>query len=324
MARRLLTVSEARCYRSCPRKHHLSYGLGYRPAQDHEALRFGHLCHRGLEAWWHTVAPDHRLFAALTAVAGEEAEDLPRVQCEEMLRGYDERWRNEPFQTLGVEVEFRANMRNPITGAASRTFDLGGKIDAVAFEPASSRQLIIEHKTSSSDIGTGSEYWRRLQIDDQVSTYFVGARSLGFEPAACLYDVLGKPQIRPHRATPSEKRKFKKDGTLYANQRVEDESLDEYRQRLQTTIAEDPARYYQRGEVVRLEEEEQEAAFDLWATGRQIREGELARRYPRNPDACSMYNRTCQYFDVCTGTASIDDETRFRRAETTHEELTAA
>jgi hypothetical protein len=67
---------------------------------------------------------------------------------------------------------------NPATGRASQTRQLGGKLD-VLVRDQDSRALIIEHKTSSEDLGPGSDYWRRLRMDPQISTYFVGARALG-------------------------------------------------------------------------------------------------------------------------------------------------
>jgi hypothetical protein len=47
-------------------------------------------------------------------------------------------------------------------------------------------------------------------MDGQVSTYFDGAASLGLDVAGCIYDVIGKPGIRPLQATPVEARKYTK------------------------------------------------------------------------------------------------------------------
>lgn len=311
----LLTVSQARSFRSCPRLHHLSYGLSYRPAIEPDTLRFGKLVHLGLEAWWLTKSMD----AVYAALAGE-SDPFEFAKAQVILEGYDARWRDEPIETLAVEKQFETQLTNPMTGAASRTFRLGGKLDAVA--RIGDRIFVVEHKTASEDISVGSEYWRRLRLDAQVSTYLVGAKSLGYDASACLYDVLAKPGIRPHKATPLEARKYrKKDGGLYEGQREHDETPEEFRERLVETITTNPEKFYARGEVVRLEQEEKDAAFDMWATGRSIREADVAGRHPRNPDACVRYGRTCQFFDVCTGAASLDDPARFRRAEQIHEEL---
>jgi hypothetical protein len=43
------------------------------------------------------------------------------------------------------EVPFRASLRNPATGAASRTWQLGGKLDGVVRD-AAGRCYVLEHK----------------------------------------------------------------------------------------------------------------------------------------------------------------------------------
>ncbi len=190
------------------------------------------------------------------------------------------------------------------------------------------KTFVVEHKTSSEDIGLGSRYWTKLTLDAQVSNYLVGARALGFEPDGVLYDVLRKPGLEPRLATPISDRKYTKPTKsdpvprLYANQRDRDETPEEYRDRILADIADRPDYYYQRGVVVRLEEEERDAAFDTWQTAEQIRLNRNAGRWPRNVDACSQFGRMCEYWPVCSGEASIDDQIRFVSGET-HPELSS-
>jgi len=318
----VLTASETRTFRRCMREHHYSYRLGYRSAQRAQPLAFGTLVHVGLEAWWSHGGND-RLAAAIDAMATlcADMDPFDLVTARVLLHGYDARWGAEPIETVAVESEFRCNLTNPATGATSKTYSLGGKIDAIARKDG--QTFIIEHKTTSEEIGLGSPYWQRLRLDSQVSVYFEGARSLGHDVAGCIYDVIRKPGIRPLKATPEESRKFTKTGALYATQRATDETPEEYGARLAEDIASNPDRYYQRGTVVRLDGEMADAAADVWQIARVMRESELESRYPRNPDACMRYGRPCDFFDVCTGAASLDDETRFRRASRKHEELAA-
>lgn len=311
---RVLTNSEMSTRRRCPREHHIAYELGYRPREDADALRFGTAVHKGLEAWWLGLGLDAAIAAAIEA----SVDPYEAAKLRVLLRGYDARWSGECHAVAGVEVEFRAPFINPETGAASRTFLLGGKIDVLL------ERGFVEHKTTSEEIGLGSTYWRRLLLDPQVSTYYAGAKALGREVDHCLYDVIRKPSLKPLRATPEESRKYTKDGRLYANQRAEDETPEEYEARLTEEVAADPDRYYQRGQVVRLESEEHEARLDAWQLARAIRESELQGAHPRNPDACMRYGRVCPYFDVCSGTASLDDEARFVRVDNVHQELSEA
>lgn len=254
------------------------------------------------------------------------ADPFDLARAEVMLTGYDARWAADMdrYEVLAVEAEFTAPLVNPESTAHSRTYRLGGKLDVVAIENQGggiSRRVLIEHKTASGDVSAGSDYLKRLRLDGQVSVYYAGAAALGWPVDLCLYDVLVKPALRPLKATPEESRKFTKDGALYKSQRYLDETPEEYRDRLVEAVAEAPNDYFLRAEVVRLDGEVADAMADVWQLGRTMREAELAGRFPRNPDACVRYGRTCEFFGVCTGEASIDDPTLFRRVEAVHPEL---
>lgn len=341
----LLTTSQMKAERACPRLQRIEYGLGYRPILAADVLRFGTLNHDGLEAWWLAamkgIAGDERLALTLAAVQGE-ADPFDRVRAEELLRGYHYRWQDEPYEVLAVEQQFEADLVNPATGAKSKLFRLGGKIDAVVRDLRTGQVLIVEHKTSSEDISPGSEYWKRLRMDGQVSIYFAGARTLGHDVAGCLYDVLGKPGLRPSNVPLVDEGGVKivldaagervrtKDGKKWRESadsasgyvlQTRPETPEEFRGRLVQAISAEPDRYYSRGEVVRLEAELTEWQYDVWRLAQQIREEQRAGFAPRNPDSCVRYGRTCPFFPVCSGEGSLDDATRYRRITQTHEEL---
>jgi len=315
----LLTESRLKTRRRCAREHQIRYELGYESTSaDREALRFGTLVHLGLESWWKT----HSIEDALASLASAESEDAYElVRAEELLRGYDARWGDEPFEVIGVELEFRAPLINPDTGAASKTWQLGGKLDALAID-RNGRTVIVEHKTSGKNIGAGSVYWARLRMDGQVSGYFRGAEALGHPAEVCLYDVIGKIKLRPCKATPAESRRYTKAGKLDARQRETDETIEEYRTRVQEEIAGNPDKYYQRGEVVRLESEMRAHDLDTWQTAGMMRDGRRLGIAPKNTDACERFESLCQYFPICTGEASLDDERLYQLLPSVHPELT--
>ncbi len=281
------------------------------------------------------------LEAALAAIevetaAGDEGEAaFDRVKAEILIAGYHHRWINAGLVPLAVEVEFRTALINPATGRPSRVFALGGKIDVLAAEGRTGRVLVIEHKTASENFEDGSVYRARLKLNNQISVYFRGAETLGYAPAASLYDVVGKPSLRPLRATPLEQRKYTqekrdKDGNvveparLYSKQRETDETPAEYAARLQDDLADNAADYFARFDVVRLEDEMAEHAADLWQTARAIREAERAGHSPKNDDACFAYGRPCEFLPVCVREASLDDASRYVRSDDVHPELTSA
>jgi len=322
IALRVVTTSELRANRACARRHRYAYVLRRRPRAVADVLRFGTLWHIGQEHWWlESGSPAAKLEAAVTAMRVQEAYDpYALVMAEELMVAYTARWGDSDLRALAVEVPFEAPLVNPETGAASRTFKVGGKIDVIV-ENAHHETFVMEHKTTGADIEEGSTYWKKVRaLDGQVSTYDAGARTLGYDVKACIYDVVRKPGLRPLRATPVEARKYTAAGRLYANQRERDETPEEYRLRIREELHEKPERYFARGEIVRLEQDAREHAFDMWQQTRLMREAELSGFAPRNPDACAQFG-TCPYFGVCSGEASIDDETLFRTAPTAHEEL---
>lgn len=322
----IVSNSEVKTFAECVRKHFYHYIRGRRAHGKADALRFGTLIHIALEAWWLELkaAQFDPLEVALRAIqqSDEVADPFELVKAEELMRGYHFRWFAEPLEVIGVEVEFRMPLVNPATGRTSKTAQVGGKIDAIVRD-RNGDVWIIEHKTTAEDFGAGSTYWDRVRMSSQIGTYLHGARALGLDPAGCVYDVIGKVSLRPLKATPPESRKYTNAGTLYANQREVDETIDEYRIRVRASIAKDPNAYFGRALQVRLEEDEAESLADLWQHVRAMREAELANRFPRNPDACVRYGRTCDYFEVCSRRASIDDDTLFRTVKTKHEELTS-
>lgn len=309
----LLTVSRLQAYRRCPREEQLRYQKLLR-SNETEALRFGTLVHRGLEAWW-KADPEERLVAALQVIEGEGADRYEQVRAECLLRGYDARWSGAGLTAIAVEHEFLLPLVNPDTGSESRTWQLGGKMDALAADERG-RVFVIEHKTSSADIGPGSNYIARLRLDGQVSMYLRAARELGHDPAGVLYDVIGKVKLRPLKR--SSEIKLKKDGTPYANVRLEDETPDEYRDRVLEHIAASPDDYYQRATVVRLEEELREFERELWQMGTAMKDAVRLGVAPRNSDACGRYGEMCAFFPLCTGMAS---EEQYARSDRAHTEL---
>lgn len=304
--------------------------------------------HAGLESWWSCSIDTDRLPRAIAAVLcyaeanGADVDEFMLIACVELMKGYDARWGGQEYQTLAVEQQFSMPLVNPKTGKASRTFRLSGKIDGIA-TCGKGHTWLVEHKTTTKDISPGSVYWRKLNMDSQVSQYYDGAASLGHAVDGCLYDVAVRPTLKPYRATPLESRKFTRGKLckrclghgcpecqssgyselprLYSNQRAEDETPSEYRLRVREHIAGNPQRYFQRGVVRRIGSEMEDFRADTWDMARTLRESQLAMRRTRNPDACERFNSLCSFFGVCTGEADIDNPHLFTIRDTPHPEL---
>lgn len=296
---RVLTNSEIKTFRRCPREHHYAYRLGYRPVERSQPLRFGTLWHAMQDNWWAT----HDLEASL-GVVDAECDPFDHAHARALLRGYHARWIDESIETVGIELQFRAPMVNPSTGRTSRKFVMGGKIDKLV--KWNGRMWLGEHKTTSKSIELGGQYWVAISLDPQVSTYVDGVRSLGHEVDGVLYDVTRKLGLRPLEVN---------------SRRSVPETPEAFEQRCLDAIAEDPAKHYARGTIVRLLQEEDEARDDRWQVGQAITLADNSGHHARNVDACERFGSLCPYWNVCTGTASIEDTTKFRRIEEMHEEL---
>lgn len=326
----LLTNSRLRTFLACQRLHQIRYVAGYQAVDTADVLVFGDLVHVALEAWWKAhqaglgpVALSHAIEAIKAkAATSERVDDVAAAKAELLMVGYDARWSAAmaDLEVLGVETQFRAPLPGA-TGQPCAGVQQAGKLDVLARKRSDGTVWLVEHKTAGGDISPTSSYWQRLRMEPQVSMYYVGAKSLGYELAGCIYDVIQRPDTKPYSATPMDKRKYTKAGALYANQREFDETLDEFKARLAAAIAAEPNEYYQRAEVVRLPDELEEFKADVLATWLQIKAAERAGHVPRNPDACHRYGRPCQFYEVCSGAASLDDESKYVRLESVHPEL---
>lgn len=263
---KVITTSAARCFRGCPRKYFWRYEKGLQPRVEAEALRFGTLVHEALAAWWQRKPYEWPAAADAFEVAKAKA----------LLVGYDSRWSLDGYDVESVEQTFDIPL--------CRGWRLQGKRDAVVRKDG---RRVVEHKTSSVDIGPGSDYQSRLSLDTQCSLYLLEG---GFD--GVIYDILKKPALRPLKES---------------KKRDAPETADEYFARCVEAIAEAPDEYYQRAEVVRLDGELADAKADLIATVRAIELCAKQERWPRNDDNCLSYSTRCQYWSLCTNTGSEAD-----------------
>ncbi len=327
----LLTHSRVTTFRTCARKHFFSYELGIKSSGESKALRVGSNVHKALEKFWSAGGISAALIAVDTAYATpsdwvRDDESRYEWECEyhavrALVDGYVRYYSFEAGNALHVELEFSVPIRPTEKRFKFRGFEFAGKIDAIVAKD-SGVLGVMEHKTTSDDIGPMSDYWARLNVDQQITGYMVAARHLGFEVQSVIYDVIRKPSLRPLRATPVDKRKYTKDGTLYANQRDVDETPAEYGARIAADIQADPTAYYVRREVTRTERDLEDFKSELYMTAEMIREARRKERHPRNTAACVGFGR-CPYLDVCyLGLDIGNDPPGLKRVENIHPELT--
>lgn len=311
----VVSKSSIETFQRCRREYRNVYILGRVPKEKSDALLFGSLWDAGMKAWWGCDGmPVERLNAGAVAMKSTrlEVDEFEIAKACQLLVGYTARWGSEGYDTVKAGLSFSVQ----IHGAT-----LIGEIDSVA--KRNGETFLVEHKTTSSDLSGGSSYWRHISsLDSQVSIYNIAAEEMGLGAnLKMVYDVTRKPTMQPLKATPEESRKYTKPTKaepvprLYANMREEDETVEEYSERLAADIASKPEFYYGRATILRLEKEIREASEDIEGALGELWYSTTKDSWPRATGSCKRYGRYCEYHDVCSGIASLDDDTRFQDKE---------
>lgn len=260
---RPITNSERACFQTCERLWQYTYLERREPLVPAETLNRGKRTHVSLASWWSSGGQEMRADAQPPA---EQA----------MLIGYAARWQRPHLHNVQVNVPFRV---------AIGGVDVVGELDAMGTDDEG-RTVIVEHKTTTSDIDPGSLWWReKVTTDPQPSTYLAA-----FPGATVLYDVLRVPSLRQYQAGKTRKVA---------------ETDSEYIARVLEDMSESPGKYFQRATVVRLEEEHRAHASDLSRTWVRMN-GSSYNATPRNPRACFTYGRQCDFFAACWEGRSIE------------------
>src|SRR5579872_5658882 len=166
---------------------------------------------------------------AIAELSANADDGLPAAIARGLMRGYDSRWVDAGWTALAVEEEYHLPIINPDTSKPSRTFTHAGKLDGKA--EFGGKRFLVEHKTSSEEISDpNAPYWRRLEIDAQVSGYMLAQWQQGNKLDGTLYDVIRKPGIRPKQVTRGSRL----------------ETPEEFEERLYADTLERPEWYFQR------------------------------------------------------------------------------
>ncbi len=315
--RELLTHSSMATFRRCRRQWWYRYEMLLRPAIDREALGYGSAQHEALELL-STAGLDAALAWLRVTVLRDE---FTRQSLIAYTIAYAERYAscNIVAETLATEQVFSLPLRNPATNRRSGKWDRGGKMDRIV-RLIDSREAILETKTTTNTLD--EDYWSRLMIDAQLSHYWLAAKDLGYRIETSVYDVIRKPTISPNTATPIEKRKYTKEGRLYANQREYDETPEGWGERLLADIRERPEWYFARQEVARLESDLDAFKWELWQISESITHCRKKAAYYRSPSPMTCKN--CDYFNLCAGLQAYEPgecPEGFVTVETPHTEL---
>ena len=250
---------------------------------------------------------------------------------------------DQGYKPLEVEGEFVFPLTNPDNGLECKTFNEAGKRDGV-MEDESGNIWLLEHKTSSEDISPGSNYWKRLHLDTQISKYLISLHHEFPERQimGVIYDVVKKPLQRfgsvPVLDDDNKKivrdengnRVWNKNGTPKQSAdskkghyvETRDETIEEYENRLRNILEGDPGKWVQIQFVAQTDETLANYLEDSWNYAEQIKYFRRKNMWAKNPDQCLLYGQ-CEFLELCSGISSIDG-IRFRKRTSLHPELSSA
>ena len=343
-----LTNSEIICADTCKRKLYYAYVLGLRKQHQSEAIRIGNVFHNATDFRAKGDDPYTAKTKALEAYSKNAPSEFEyeerskwereRALSDAIISTYFDVWAeaDKQIELVESEISFEVPIINPSTGRPSRTFALAGKIDKIVRLP-SGRYAIMEHKTTSNAIDPGSDYWKALRIDQQISIYIIAARQLGCEIDTCFYDVVKRTGMKPSKLTQSTTANLintnsyqtKIDGEVVHiedypvnyNAETGDVFVDGeqaeiipgkrgfairetprmYRDRIRKIMRDNAEDYFVRQEIPRGGQALSDAQQNIWQQSQMIRENYNADRWPCTGDkfACTRMGR-CPYFDICT------------------------
>lgn len=314
-----LTTSQVKCFKTCRKRYFFEYVEMLKPIETPKALELGTLYHYGLELLLTGTDIDAVAFAIVErqalAVAdkGIDVEVLPALIASEMVRAFDRDsdWRS--WKIVAVEKRFEVT-----TGYAKR---LLGKIDGVTEQDGKS--FLIEHKTTSQWGKDGEAYLHNLLWDEQSTNYLYAYQRMledgvieGGQVSGIFYTIVEKPTIKPYSATPMEKRKYTKEGALYAGQHDRDETPEEFARRVRDWYAAD--KRVHTAFVYRTAADIAEHIADFNLTLKDINAAERDGTFYRNPEACKIL--PCPYRSKCLDNVP-DTDCLFTKKTTKNEEL---
>ena len=252
-----------------------------------------------------------------------------------LLHGYDAAYAQQQFTVLSVEDEFCVPVYN-FSGkklSRSRTWQLAGKKD-VQVEDDRRQVFVMDHKTSSEDIGPESSYWQQLAVEGQANLYALASHLEGVVVAGAIWDVLRKPGIKPRTVTEKERAVIASVpheyfGFTVSTATVEQvinigkgmkETAELFGYRVARECLDNPERYFARRQVPKLQQDLLEFAGELWDVSQEMQQARSTGKHFRNSGACRMYGRACTYLGLCSGYDNPDSN-NWQKRKCVHSEL---
>ena len=283
----ILTNSQIQTWLSCRRYYKFEYVDLLKSVEESPALRIGSAVHYALH--YHYLGKDDGVTRFYDSIEHFTTPDIDSIETERCLvnnimNGYRNYYADEKIEVLETEQVIKTNI-------ASDTW-FAGKIDMIA--EIEGNKWLFEHKTTSN---LENGYFDKLALDSQITGYLYLTTQKYPDIRGVVYNVLRKPSIR----------------------QKQNETIEEFYQRMKQDYLARPEFYFQRREVVRNDKELAEFPEYVKNIANEIRWNRGF--FPRNPSQCNLYG-SCTFRSLCIE-YSPELANTYAKKTSLHEELDA-
>jgi hypothetical protein len=288
------TYSQWSQFRNCRKLCYWRYEENLVPLAEPKPLHFGRVIHSALEQWHSTGEILKALAPATAAWANVPEQHHDLLNANAMMIAYAQHYATEPFNVVHLERTFDGEIRNPKTGAKSKSFSLAGRYDGLVKQ--GNDLWLLEHKTASTISG---EYLERLWTDFQITLYaYYVEQTMGLKVAGVIYNILSKTRLQ-----------------------YREKDTDEiYMARLAEWYAE-PGRFHRETILISRDRFDVLRA-ELWELTQAYLDCKRRGAWYQNTDYCWHWGRPCSYFPLCRANGDENVKQNFYTRQEPHSELT--
>lgn len=290
----LITNSMLGTGKLCMRKLFYNHRMRLTPKVRSVPLRRGDATHVALEGFYKDKITDakelskraiERYREGLDFAAPYMSEtDQQRMSKEEAIvaglpYGYVDVYNDDhdKWEIIACEAQVRTRIPHPDVPDLFSPWDYGAVLDLVVRERDTQDYVLVEHKTTSK---LDSVYLRKLEIDPQLSGYWLSAHAYRWPIKKVIYNVIRMPTIRQRQT----------------------ETRTQFIRRLQEEFVASPDKYFYRHEVTRTREQLEQFLRGVWEWATYLEymwDRPMDSWLRSDPQACTMYNRMCEFLGPC-------------------------
>ena len=319
------TYSMWSLFRNCRKAVDWRYLQQLVPLQRDRNLNFGSLIHECLEAW-HQRRDLAEVLALIDGLCPNRMQDDNQHRdwhlATAMMKGYAARYAAEEFEVVALEKTFQGPVINPATGAASRSFVLGGKVDGIV--RIGSDYFLLENKSAAQ---LDADYLERLWTDFQITIYaYYVEQTMGIPITGILYNILVKAKLQQSKGETEDEYEVRraellaksKTGRTTAKRRLP-ETDDEFQDRLAEKYA-DPSMLHR--EMLYLSRDRFDILrSELWELTQAFLDARRRGVFYQNTSFCFNFHRPCAYFALCRSNGNPNVIENFYQRVAPNEEL---